>query len=138
MKTIIWTLSLLVAFSFVNAQNSSTSKVSVSHSNSDVKSGNYRVSISITNNDDAYEVNASFPSEKTEKLKRYLKDHLEARMSKSGSGYYWNYENNGEIGYKVKLKRGRLHAYLDKELVSLDLLEDFIDTFKELKEVIKE
>lgn len=138
MKTIICTLSLVLAFSFLNAQSSSSSKVSISSYSSDDHKKNYRISISITNEEDTYQVIASFPEEKTEKLKRFLKDHLETNMTHSGSSYYWHYKNKGETGYKVKLKRGKLNAFLDKELVSLDMVEDFMDAFQELKEVVKE
>lgn len=140
MKTIICTLGLILAFSITNAQtsSSSTSKVSVSYSDDSPGKRNYRVSISINNDDETFEVNASFPGDRTEKLKKFLKEQLETKMTHTGSSYYWHSKNKGETIYKVKLKRGRLTAFLDKEMVSIDLVDDFIDVFQDLKEVIKE
>ncbi|MDY8136387.1 hypothetical protein [Aquimarina sp. 2201CG5-10] len=137
MKTIICTLSLLLAISFGNAQTSSNSKVSINYSSDEPGDRNYKVSISISNTDDVYTVNAKFPGSRTEKLKNFLKDHLETKMKKVNSSYNWNYYNKDEMGYKVKLKRGKLSVFLDKEFVSVDLIEDFIDMFSDLKEVIK-
>ncbi|MBQ4822502.1 hypothetical protein [Aquimarina sp. MMG016] len=138
MKTIICALCLVLAVSVGNAQKSSNSKVSISYSSDEPGDKNYKVNISISNNDDLYTLNASFPNSKTEKLKRFLNDHLDAKMTKKGNTYQWDYLNEGEIGYNVKLKKGKLNVFMDKEYVSIDLVEDFIDMFSDLKEIVKE
>ncbi|WP_106792119.1 hypothetical protein [Aquimarina sp. Aq78] len=138
MKTIICVLSLVFALSLSNAQTTSTSnsKVSISYSSDEPGEGNYRVNISISNTEDMYTLKASFPSSKTGKLKQFLKDHLTPEMTKNGTTSTWKYNTKGETGYVVKLKRGKLNVFMDKEFVSADLVEDLIDMFQDLKEII--
>lgn len=138
MKLIICTLCLVLAVSIGNAQKSSNSKVSISYSSDEPGDKNYKVNISISNNDELYTLNASFPNSKTEKLKRFLNDHLDTKMTKKGTTYQWDYLNKGEIGYTIKLRKGKLNVFMDKDYVSIDLVEDFIDMFSDLKEIVKE
>ncbi|WP_271766864.1 hypothetical protein [Aquimarina algiphila] len=138
MKTLIYFASLILAISIGNAQSSSNSKVSISYSNDEPGEKNYKVNISISNTDDIYSLNASFPSAKTEKLKRFLKDHLDTKMTKNGTMSTWNYVTKGEMGYTIKLKKGKLNVLLNKEHISVDLVENLIDMFSDLKDIVKE
>lgn len=138
MKTIICALSLVFALSLGNAQTTSNSKVSISYSSNEPGDSNYKVSISISNTEDVYTLKASFPSSKTGKLKQFLKDHLTPKMTNNGTTSTWKYSAKGETGYVVKLKRGKLNVFMDKEFVSADLVEDFIDMFNDLKDIVKE
>ncbi|MDH7446674.1 hypothetical protein [Aquimarina sp. 2201CG14-23] len=138
MKTIIFMLCIAFAIPSVNAQTTSNSKVTVKYSSDDTSGKGYKINISISNTDDVYTLNASFPSHKTEEVKRFLNDHLDAKMSKNYGSYTWNYNNQGEEVYKVKLRKGKLSVFLDKEAVSIDLVDDLIDAFNDLRELIKE
>ncbi|MEW7291708.1 hypothetical protein [Aquimarina sp. 2304DJ70-9] len=138
MKTVICIISLLFSICMGNAQKTSNPKVSISYSNDEPGDKNYKVNISITNNDDLYTLNASFPTSKTEKLKKYLKEQLQTKMTKNGSGYTWVYTVKGSVGHTVKLKNGKLDVYIDKKRISADLVEDFIDIFSDLKDIVKE
>ncbi|WP_438423155.1 hypothetical protein [Aquimarina macrocephali] len=138
MKTIICVLSLVFALSLSNAQTTSNSKVSISYSSDEPGESNYRVNISISNTKDMYTLKASFPSSKTGKLKQFLKDHLTPEMTKNGTTSTWKYNTKGETGYVVKLKRGKLNVFMDKEFVSADVVEDLIDMFSDLKDIVKE
>ncbi|WP_024769043.1 hypothetical protein [Aquimarina macrocephali] len=138
MKTIICVLSLVFALSLSNAQTASNSKVSISYSSDEPGEDNYRVNISISNTEDMYTLKASFPLSKTGKLKQFLKDHLTPEMTKNGTTSTWKYNTKGETGYVVKLKRGKLNVFMDKEFVSADVVEDLIDMFSDLKDIVKE
>ncbi len=138
MKTIICLLSLVFSVSTGTAQKSSNSKVSINYSSDEPGENNYKVNISISNTNDTYTLKASFPIAKTEKLKEFLKDHLDSKMTKNGTGYTWIYATKGEIGYTVKLKKGKLNIFMDKEAVSADLVENLIDMFSDLKDIVKE
>ncbi len=139
MKTIILAVTLSVfTFSVSNAQKSSKSKVSISYSSDNPKDTNYKVNISISNTEDIYSLNANFPNSKTEKLKQFLKDHLTPEMTKTSTGYMWKYNTKGETGYSVKLKKGKLTVFMNKEFLSADFIEDFIDIFTDLKDIVKE
>ena len=59
-------------------------------------------------------------------------------MTKIGTGYTWKYKVKGETGYTVTLKKGNLNVFMDKEFLSADFIEDFIDIFTDLKDVVKE
>ncbi|WP_299223238.1 hypothetical protein [uncultured Aquimarina sp.] len=137
MKTIIFMLCIALAIPAVNGQTSSNSKVTVNYSSDDDSNG-YKINISISNTDDIYTLKASFPADKTDKVKKFLNDHLDTKMSKNYGSYTWNYINKGEEGYKVKLREGKLSVFLDKEAVSIDLVEDLIDAFSDLRELIKD
>ncbi|GAA4279037.1 hypothetical protein [Aquimarina mytili] len=137
MKTIICVLSIAFAISMGNAQKSSKSKVSI-HYSDDESGNNYKVNISITNTDDSYVLKADFPTPKTEKLKKFLKNHLETTMVKKGSEYIWSYTKKDKLAHTVKLKEGKLDVYMNKKNVSADFVEDFIDIFSDLKEIVKE
>ncbi|WP_299242480.1 hypothetical protein [uncultured Aquimarina sp.] len=137
MKTIIFMLCMAFAIPMVKAQTSSNNKVTVNYSSDDDSNG-YKINISVSNTDDIYTLKASFPSDKTDKVKKFLNDHLETKMSKSYGSYSWNYNNRGEEGYKVKLRKGKLSVFLDKEAVSIDLVEDLIYAFTDLRELIKD
>ncbi len=138
MKTIICILSIVFATAVGNAQKTSNPKVTISYSNDEPGDKNYKVNISITNNDDLYTLKASFPTSKTEKLMKFLKGHLETEMTKNGSGYTWIYTVKGNVGHTVKLKKGKLDVFVDKKYISADLVEDFIDIFSDLKDIVKE
>ncbi|WP_298320779.1 hypothetical protein [uncultured Aquimarina sp.] len=137
MKTIIFMLCMASTMPIINAQTSSNAKVTVNYSSDDDSNG-YKINISVSNTDDMYTLKASFPSDKTDKVKKFLKDHLDTKMSKSHGAYTWNYNYRGEEGYKVKLRKGKLSVFLDKEAVSIDLVEDLIDAFSDLRELIKD
>ncbi len=130
-------LCMAFAIPMVKAQTSSNNKVTVNYSSDDDSNG-YKINISVSNTDDIYTLKASFPSDKTDKVKKFLNDHLETKMSKSYGSYSWNYNNRGEEGYKVKLRKGKLSVFLDKEVVSIDLVEDLIYAFSDLRELIKD
>ncbi len=130
-------LCMAFAIPMVKAQTSSNNKVTVNYSSDDDSNG-YKINISVSNTDDIYTLKASFPSDKTDKVKKFLNDHLETKMSKSYGSYSWNYNNRGEEGYKVKLRKGKLSVFLDKEAVSIDLVEDLIYAFTDLRELIKD
>ncbi len=138
MKTIICMLSLVLAISMGNAQKSSKTKVSINYANKESNDANYKVNISITNDDSSYILKANFPTSKTEKLKNFLKDHLKTKMINKGSEYVWSYTKKEELVYTIKLKKGKLDLYMNKKDVSADFVEDFIDIFSDLKEVVKE
>ncbi|SEK31598.1 hypothetical protein SAMN04487910_0233 [Aquimarina amphilecti] len=138
MKTIILMLCMAFTMPMINAQTSSNSKVTVNYSSDDTGGKGYKVNISISNTDDTYTLKASFPSHKTDEVKKFLNNHLEAKMSKVYGSYAWNYNSKGEEGYKVKLRKGKLSVYLDKEALSIDLLEDLIDAFSDLRDLIKD
>ncbi|WP_378175114.1 hypothetical protein [Aquimarina sp. SS2-1] len=137
MKTIILVLCMAFTMPIINAQTSSNSKVTVNYSSDDTSDNGYKINISISNTDDIYTLKASFPSHKTDEVKSFLKEHLNAKMSTSYGSHIWNYNTRGEEGYKVKLRKGKLSIFLDKEAVSIDLVEDLIDVFSELRELIK-
>ncbi|WP_299600686.1 hypothetical protein [uncultured Aquimarina sp.] len=137
MKTIIFILCMTMALPTAHAQTNSNTKVTVNYSSDDTDKG-YNINISVSNTDDNYRLKASFPSDKTDKVKKFLKDHLDAKMSKSYGTYEWNYLAKGEDGYKVKLKKGKLSVFLDKDAVSIDLVEDLIDAFDDLRSLIKD
>ncbi len=126
-----------LAMPTVHAQTSSNSKVTVNYSSDDTGDKGYKINISISNTDDIYSLKASFPSHKTDDVKRFLNDHLDTEMSKNYGYYTWNHDNKGEDGYKVKLRKGKLSVFLDKESVSIDLVDDLIDVFSDLRELIK-
>ncbi|WP_405206245.1 hypothetical protein [Aquimarina sp. LLG6339-5] len=138
MKTIIFMLCVALAISTSNAQTSSSSKITVNYSSDDTSDNGYKINISISNTDDTYSLKASFPSHKTDEVKKFLNEHLEVKMSKNYSSYIWNYNNNGSEGYKVKLRKGKLSVFLDKEAISIDLVEDLIDAFSDLRNLIKD
>ncbi|WP_159092298.1 hypothetical protein [Aquimarina sp. Aq107] len=138
MKTIIFMLCVALAMPTLNAQTSSNSKITVNYSSDDTSDNGYKINISISNTDDAYSLKASFPSHKTEKVKKFLNEHLEVKMSKNYSSYMWNYNNKGSEGYRVKLRKGKLSVFLDKEAISIDLVEDLIDAFSDLRDLIKD
>ncbi|MFD2561981.1 hypothetical protein [Aquimarina rubra] len=138
MKTIILMLCMAFTMSMTNAQTSSNSKVTVNYSSDDTSDNGYKINISISNTDDIYTLKASFPSHKTDEVKSFLKEHLNAKMSTSYGSYIWNYNTRGEEGYKVKLRKGKLSIFLDKEAVSIDLVEDLIDAFSDLRDLIKD
>ncbi|WP_343912742.1 hypothetical protein [Aquimarina litoralis] len=137
MKTIIFILCMTMAVPTAYTQTNSNTKVTVNYSSDDTDTG-YNINISVSNTDDSYRLKASFPSDKTDKVKKFLKDHLDAKMTKSYGTYEWNYLANGEDGYKVKLKKGKLSVFLDKDAVSIDLVEDLIDAFDDLRSLIKD
>lgn len=139
MKTIILVVALSVfAFSVGKAQKSSKSKVSISYSGDNPKDTNYKANISVSDTEDTYSLNANFPNSKTEKLKQFLKDHLTPEIAKDGTGYTWKYKVKGETGYAVTLKKGRLNVFMNKEFLPADFIEDFIDMFTDLKDIVKE
>ncbi len=137
MKTIICLIGLVFTFSLGNAQTSSNSKVSISHSSNEPGNENYKINISISNTDDMYTLNAKFPKSKTQKLEKFLKTHLDVKMIKKETMTTWTYNTNDEIGYTVRLKKGRLNVYLSKETVSSDSLEEIMSVFSDIREVIK-
>lgn len=138
MKTIISIFSLVLAISFGNAQTTSNSKVSIVHSSDKPGDTNYKINISISNTEDIYTLNGTFPKSKTEKLKQFLNDHLTPKVIKNGTMYTWKYEIEGDTGYAIKLKKGKLNVSMNKQLISADMVEDLLDIFTNLKEVLKE
>ncbi|MBW1296585.1 hypothetical protein [Aquimarina litoralis] len=138
MKTIIFMLCIALSTPVVNAQTSSNTKVTVNYSSDDTSEKGYKINISVSNTDDTYTLKASFPSHKTESVKKFLKRHLDTKMSKSYGTYTWNYNVKGEEGYKVKLRKGKLSVFLDKDAISIDLVEDLIDAFGDLRDLIKD
>ncbi|WP_299253945.1 hypothetical protein [uncultured Aquimarina sp.] len=137
MKTIIFMLCVALAMPIVNAQTSFNTKVTVDYSSDDDSSG-YKINIAVSNTDDTYKLKASFPSNKTDKVKEFIKNYLETKMSESYGSYTWSYNNKGEEGYKVKLRKGKLSVFLDKEAMSIDQVEDLVDSFSDLRELIKD
>jgi len=137
MKTIIFMLCMAFTAPIVNAQASSNTKVTVNYSSDDTSRKDYKINISISNTDDVYSLKASFPSHRTDEVKKFLKEHLDSKMTKSYGSYTWNYSTKGEEGYKVKLRNGKLSVFLDKDAISIDLVEDLIDAFGDLRDLIK-
>lgn len=137
MKTIIFILCITMAVPSVHAQTNSNTKVTLNYSSDDTDKG-YNINISVSNTDDTYRLKASFPSDKTDKVKKFLKEHLDAKMTKSYGAYEWKYSVKGEDGYKVKLKKGKLSIFIDKGAVSINLVEDLIDAFDDLRDLIKD
>ncbi|WP_103068674.1 hypothetical protein [Aquimarina sediminis] len=138
MKTIIYVASLVLAFSFGNAQTSSNSKVTITHSSDKQGDKNYKINISISNTEEEYSLQAKFPHANTEKVKQFLKDHLDTKMIKENSMNVWKYTSNRKPGYTVKLKKGKLDIFINKQNISADMIETLIDMFTDIKEVIKE
>ncbi|MHA7057085.1 hypothetical protein ACWGOQ_0007695 [Aquimarina sp. M1] len=137
MKTIIIILCMIFTMPMINAQTNATSKVTVKYSNNDASENGYRINISISNTNDTYTLNAKFPSHKTEEVKRFLNDHLDTKFSKNYGAYTWNYHNTGKEVYTVKLRKGKLSIFLNKEYASIDLVEDLLDVFGDLRDLIK-
>ncbi|WP_025741707.1 hypothetical protein [Aquimarina pacifica] len=137
MRTSITVFFIMVSVLITNAQTKTV--IETVRSNSDHKSENqgYQVNISIANDEEEYTLEASFPSDKTQQLKRYLDKHLDIIKIKDKVFYYGDETNGSEKKYQIKLKKGKLIASLDKNNVDTQFEEKFINIFNSIQDIVK-
>ncbi|MFK7811227.1 MAG: hypothetical protein AB8B59_01960, partial [Maribacter sp.] len=145
MRTLVYiVLSILFGILRSYAQDTSEAKTtSKGKTNNEISfsfdgdlsfSGNENTYFSTSDSDDTYKVRAKFHDRKTEKVRAYLLEELgKKNMTTSGSKQQWRVEYSGDTGYEVKLDDGSLRIFIDKELVSSNLLNKFKTITKNIK-----
>lgn len=145
MRTIVYILlSILLGMLRSYAQDTSETKTTTEgKTNNEISfsfdgdlsfSGNENTYFSTSDSDDTYKVRAKFHDRKTAKVRAYLLEELGKRnMTTSGSKQQWKVEYNGDTGYEVKLDDGSLRIFIDKELVTSNLLNKFKTITKNIK-----
>lgn len=140
MRTLVYIfLSILIGVINTNAQEESDSKgtnneISFSWDGDLSFSGDENMYFSTSDSDDTYKVRAEFANRKTAKIRAYLLEELgKKNLTTSGSKQKWRVEYNGDKGYEVKLEEGSLRIFIDKELVSSQLLNKLKTITKNIK-----
>lgn len=145
MRTIVYILlSILLGMLRSYAQDTSETKTTTEgKTNNEISfsfdgdlsfSGNENTYFSTSDSDDTYKVRAKFHDRKTAKVRAYLLEELgKKNMTTSGSKQQWKVEYNGDTGYEVKLDDGSLRIFIDKELVTSNLLNKFKTITKNIK-----
>lgn len=145
MRTIVYILlSILLGMLRSYAQDTSETKTTTEgKTNNEISfsfdgdlsfSGNENTYFSTSDSDDTYKVRAKFHDRKTAKVRAYLLEELgKKNMTTSGSRQQWKVEYNGDTGYEVKLDDGSLRIFIDKELVTSNLLNKFKTITKNIK-----
>lgn len=136
-------LSILLGVIRSYSQDASDSKTKKGETNNEISfsfdgdlsfSGNENMYFSTSDSDDTYKVRAKFPERKTAKISAYLLEELgKKNMTSLGSKQQWRVEYNGDKGYEVKIDEGSLRIFIDKELVSSNLLNKFKTITKNIK-----
>lgn len=130
MKTIIYIISILLV-SLTNMYGQSepptppatptTSKHSKKNKSSTSINidGNTYSYFSTTDSDEDFKIKAKFDEGKNPKIKSYLIEELgRENLVNSGSKYVWKHTYDGDTAYEIRLDKGSLRMYVDKELAS--------------------
>lgn len=145
MRTIVYILlSIILGMLRSYAQDTSDTKTATKgKANNEISfsfdgdlsfSGNENSYFSTSDSDDTYKVRAKFHDRRTAKVRTYLLEELgKKNMTTSTSKQQWRVEYNGVTGYEVKLDDGSLRIFIDKELVSAQLLNKFRTITKNIK-----
>jgi len=152
MKTTILFISAFILSSLSFAQqtptppqtpNTSTSTSSTStsssyeHSVNDHKDENENLSIAVSESDDSYKLRAKFPAKNDAALKELLLNEFgKENLKRNGNDWEWTLASGNNEVYKIKLTSGKLRMELDKDQAASTLIEKFLKTGQEVKELL--
>lgn len=104
---------------------------------SETKTTSSSSSVSVQDSDSSYSFKASFDSDKNDKIKRMLMDHLDEKyLISKGEVLIWKKQDADEIVYSVTFKKGSLKMNVDKELSSGNAVREFEKLGNKLRETI--
>lgn len=96
-------------------------------------------SVSVSISDNYYSMIASFDTAKRKKIDKLLSDNLDNNLlSTAGETKIWKKESKSETAYSFVLKKDKLKASIDKELVSDETFEKLKALGKKISETISE
>ena len=133
MKThILMVIYGLVAITTMNAQSDKQKKTTKTSSDCQTYSSS---SISISSDNDSYSMSARFNNEKTENVLDILNEQLgnKNRTAKRGT---WESIKNNQTAYKIKLTKGRLKIFVNKDLVTANTISLFENLGDKISEAV--
>lgn len=96
-------------------------------------------SVSVSISDNYYSMVASFDTAKRKKIDKLLSDNLDNNLfSTNGETKIWKKESKSETAYSFVLKKDKLKATIDKELVSDETFEKLKALGEKISETISE
>lgn len=96
-------------------------------------------SVSVSISDNYYSMVASFDTAKRKKIDKLLSDNLDNNLfSTDGETKIWKKESKNETAYSFVLKKDKLKASIDKELVSDETFEKLKALGEKISETISE
>lgn len=96
-------------------------------------------SVSVSISDNYYSMVASFDTVKRKKIDKLLSDNLDNNLfSTDGETKIWKKESKSETAYSFVLKKDKLKATIDKELVSDETFEKLKALGEKISETISE
>jgi hypothetical protein len=96
-------------------------------------------SVSVSISDNYYSMVASFDTAKRKKIDKLLSDNLDNNLfSTDGETKIWKKESKSETAYSFVLKKDKLKASIDKELVSDETFEKLKALGEKISETISE
>ncbi|OOV16920.1 hypothetical protein [Flavobacterium sp. LM4] len=136
MKIIIVLIFMAISF-LANCQSKPTVPSPPKIKKSETKTTSSSSSVSVQNSDSSYSFKASFGSDKNDKVKRILMDHLDEKyLISKGEVLIWKKMDADEIVYSVTFKKGSLKMHVDKELSSGNAVKEFEKLGNKLRETI--
>ncbi|CAD0002446.1 hypothetical protein [Flavobacterium chungangense] len=136
MKIIIVLIFTAISF-LANCQSKPTVPNLPKINKSETKTKSSSSSVSVQNSDSSYSFKATFDSDKNDKVKRMLMDHLDEKyLIAKGEVLIWKKMDADEIVYSVTFKNGSLRMHVDKELSSGNAVREFEKLGNKLRETI--
>ncbi|MCV9930356.1 hypothetical protein OIU83_22040 [Flavobacterium sp. LS1R49] len=98
-----------------------------------------KTTVSVSDSDNSYSLQASFDAWKTKKLEKLLSDNLDKSLFTTDAGTkIWKKDSKGETAYSFILKGEKLKISIDKELVSDETFEKLKALGEKISETLSE